>query len=272
MPYYKKKRLGFTLLSQPPLTQTLGPWLQPTEASYAKRLSQEEAVLSQLIDQLPPYDFFVQNWSHVNTNWLPFYWRGFNQTTRYTYRLPDLSDPDETWSNLRGNIRRDIRKASGRFDLTVRTDCTINDFFALNAKTCERQNKKIPYSIELVRKLDGACVANNARRIFVAEDDQGRHHAAVYLVWDEMSAYYLMGGGDPKLRTSGETSLCMWEAIKFASTVTKSFDFEGSMIEPIERFFRGFGGIQTPFFSITRVPSRMVWFGQNFAEVLRVKK
>ena len=30
----------------------------------------------------------------------------------------------------------------------------------------------------------------------------------------------------------------------------KTFDFEGSSIPPIERFFRGFGGQLTPYFSI----------------------
>ncbi|KZZ15518.1 hypothetical protein A3751_17170 [Oleiphilus sp. HI0080] len=48
----------------------------------------------------------------------------------------------------------------------------------------------------------------------------------------------------------------MWEAIKFASTVTKRFDFEGSMIEPIERFFRGFGAMQKPYFQISHTPNR----------------
>ena len=28
------------------------------------------------------------------------------------------------------------------------------------------------------------------------------------------------------------------------------FDFEGSMLEPVEHFVRGFGGRQTPFFSV----------------------
>jgi hypothetical protein len=87
-------------------------------------------------------------------------------------------------------------------------------------------------------------------------------HAGIYVVWDEQSAYYLMGGGDPELRSSGATSLCMWEAIKFVSTKTKSFDFEGSMIERVERFFRAFGAIQTPYFSITKTDSRVFKIAQ----------
>lgn len=44
----------------------------------------------------------------------------------------------------------------------------------------------------------------------------------------------------------------IWEAIKFASTVSKKFDLEGSMLEPVERFFRGFGTVQKPYFTISK--------------------
>ena len=90
----------------------------------------------------------------------------------------------------------------------------------------------------------------------IAEDSEGQRHAGIYIVWDENSVYYLMGGGDPLLRRSGATSLCMWEAILFAASLKKSFDFEGSMLEPVERFFRGFGADQIPYFSISRTPSK----------------
>jgi len=259
MPYYiTRRQLGLVLLVQPALTQTLGPWLRQSDAKYANRLGCEKELLTALIDQLPKYHHFRQNWHHANTNWLPFYWQGFQQTTRYTYRLPSISDPEKIWAGCRENIRRDIRKASNRLKLTVRTDLPIDDFLALNIRTFERQGKPLPYSRELVRSLDTACSSHNARRIFIAEDDRGRHHAGVYIVWDRNSAYYLMGGGDSLLRGSGATSLCMWEAIKFAATVTESFDFEGSMVEAIERFFRAFGAIQTPYFSITKTPSRIL--------------
>lgn len=67
-----------------------------------------------------------------------------------------------------------------------------------------------------------------------------------------------MGGGDPDLRNSGATSLCIWEAILFASTIVKKFDFEGSMIESIEKFFRAFGASQTPYFEIYKTPSKLI--------------
>ena len=255
MPYVIKKKYGLTAMTMPPLTQTLGPWLRPSKAKYAKQISEQKELINELIVQLPKVDYFCQNFSPYITNWLPFYWEGFQQTTRYTYRIEELLDLDKIWEYFLENIRREIRKAQKH--VVVRSDLGIDQFLQVNAMTFERQGLQLPYSSELVRNLDKACVIHNARKMFFAEDAQGRIHAAIYIVWDCNTAYYLMGGGNHELRNSGATSLLMWEAIKFASTVSKTFDFEGSMIEPIERFFRSFGGKQTPYNQITKMSRRM---------------
>lgn len=255
LPYVVKKKYGFIVLGQPALTQILGPWLRASGSNSAKRLAQEKDWMEGLIDQLPEFDHYIQNWSWKITNWLPFYWRGYSQTLRYTYALPDLSNIDAIWKNAQANIRTDIRKAENRFSLRVRDDLPLQDFIRLNKLTFSRQKMDLSYSEEYVKRLDDACVERQARKIFIAEDQDGNQHAGVYIVWDKNSAYYLMGGGDPELRNSGATSLCLWEAIKFAATVTNRFDFEGSMIEPVERFFRAFGAIQTPYFTVHKTRS-----------------
>lgn len=258
MPYTMRQRYGLNVISQPALTQTLGPWLRPSTAKYARRLSQEKDLLQKLFEQLPKFAHYQQNWHCTRTNWLPLYWLGYEQTTRYTYRLEDLSSEEQIWGELQENIRREIRKASNKEGVKVRTDLDIEAFLTLNEKVFARQNMALPYTRDFVRRLDKAAAQNQARKIFIAEDEQGRHHAGVYLIWDDNTAYYLMGGGDPDLRNSGATSLCMWEAIQFAATVTKSFDFEGSMLEPVERFFRAFGAVQTPYFSISKTNSKLI--------------
>lgn len=258
MPYFFRKALGFTLLTMPRLTQSLGPYVRPSNSKYAKRLSEEKDLMTGMIDKLPPFHYFCQKFHYTVSNWLPFYWRGYSQMTRYTYVLDDLSDLGEIWAGFQENIRREIRKAENRYGLEVSTDLGIETFLQINEQTFKRQGIKPPYSRGLVCRLDAACERHDARRIFSARDSGGRVHAAVYIVRDEETSYYLMGGIDPNLRTSGANSLCMWEAIKFASTVTQRFDFEGSMIESVERFFRGFGGRQVPYFQITKVNSPLL--------------
>lgn len=255
LPYYTERRLGLILLTQPALTQTLGPWLLPDDAGA---VSQQRELMQALVERLPPFDHYAQNWHYSQSGCLPLFWPGFRQTTRYTYTLPDLSDLQSLWSDLQENIRREIRKASNRFKIRIRDDLGVSEFLALSRLTFARQGMSAPNSESLVERLDSACRARNACKIFIAEDDQGRRHAGVYLIWDGNSAYYLMGGGNPELRNSGATSLCMWEAIRFSATVTRSFDFEGSMLEPVERFFRAFGAIQQPFPCVSKTPSRLL--------------
>jgi hypothetical protein len=255
LPYVMDRRMGLTLLRQPPLTQSLGPWIRPSEGKYATQLSYQKALYTELIEQLPVHDYFSQTFHYSVENWLPFYWKGFQQTTRYTYMIADLTNLDHVRSEFQKNIRYDIQKASKK--LRVHSEYGINKFLDVNELTFSRQGLPLPYSREFVRRLDDACSARSVRKIFFAEDDGGRVHAAAYIVWDERSAYYLMGGGDPELRTSGATSLVLLEAIKFSHQVSRCFDFEGSVIEPIERFFRAFGARQVPYFHVSRCSRRM---------------
>jgi hypothetical protein len=252
LPYKKNVKYGRTFLGMPPLTQTLGPWLRPSKAKYANMLAEQKDLMTELITQLPPFDSFSQNFHYSITNWLPFYWQGFNQTTRYTYVIEDLTDIKKTWDGLLPNIRREIKKAQSRFGVVVCSDLGIDAFLDVNEMTFSRQGKTLPYERQFVKRLHEACLTHEAGKFFFGKDKEGKIHAALYLIWDENSAYYLMGGGDPSLRNSGATSLLMWEAIQFASTVTRKFDFEGSMIEPVERFFRAFGARQIPYFSISK--------------------
>lgn len=258
MPFHFRRRAGFRISTQPWLTPSLGPWLRPSSAKLPRRIAQQKELFQGLIAQLPPFDHFRQKWHYDQTNWLPFRWSGFSQTTDYSYILPDLSDLTAVWNGFQENIRKEIRKASGRAQLCVRDDRPLEDMLRLHQLTFDRQGKNIPCPEHIVRRIDEACAARDQRRIFIAEDVQGRQHACVYLVWDENSAYYLLGGGDPALRNSGAASLCMWEAIRFAATVTQRFDFCGSMAEPIEHFVRAFGGRQCPYFSVSKTPSKVL--------------
>lgn len=271
MPYVIYKRFGKTKLIQPPLTQTLGPWIREVDEKQTLRLRRQKDLFQKLIEALPHYDDFKQSWHFSHTNWLPFYWAGFTQTTRYTYRLTDLSNQDKLWSNFRANIRREIRKAKNRFCLNVYTDKNIEVFYRLYMKTFERQGKNIPNSKNLVVKLNEACENKNAKKIFIAQDTKGEPYAGIFLVWDKQSAYYLMGGSEPNFRTTGAFSLCLWEAIKFASTVTNSFDFEGSMKENIERYFQAFGAKQTMYFSLNHTPSKFIKTVNFVRDILKSK-
>jgi len=254
-PYVIKKENGFTSISMPSVTQTLGPWFKPLKGKHSSQLSLQKELMTELIQQLPPHDSFNQRFHHSITNWLPFYWKGFSQSTRYTYIIEDLTNLDRVWEEMKSNIRNKIRKAEKSGITVVRTD-DIETFLDLNELTFKRQGLSLPFSRDFIRRLNSACVKKNARQIYITYGPDGRPQTGLFCVRDGHATYNLLQGGDPGLRNSGANVLAMWESIKDASEVCKAYDFEGSMIEPIEEFFHSFGALQKPYFEISKINSR----------------
>lgn len=113
MPYCIYHRKGFKFIKQPPLTQALGPWIRNESKNESKKLENEKKLMNALIEQIPKVDYFYQQWNYKNTNWLPFYWHGYKQTTRYTYRIPNIDDVDEVVKKFDAAKRKNIKKSSG---------------------------------------------------------------------------------------------------------------------------------------------------------------
>lgn len=251
LPFTLKTMGPFRLIKMPELTPWLNIWFNyPANAKYTTRLAFEKDILTSLLSHLPKVFRFHQKYHYALTNWLPFYWQGFAQTTRYSYVLEEMDDLERVYSEFKKNTRYDIRKAEK--EVTVQSSENLDDFLTINHLSFEHHQKKASYSDDLVKDIDKVCRQRNCCRILLARDGEERTYAGLYLVWDAHSVYYLMGGSDPLLRESKANSLLIWEAIRFAASIRRSFDFEGSMMEPIERFFRSFGARQKLYFSIRK--------------------
>ncbi len=241
------------MVSMPPYTQTMGPWfaLDSPDTKYTTVLGRRQALSKALIEGLKEYDVFLQNFNYFITDWLPYYWEGFKQTTRYTYLLENISNTDALWDNMSINIRRNITKAKEKAFISVKRSIPIEEFLQIYSLTFERQHERAP-SLDILKKLINICRERKQGDLWGGYDQEGRLHAVAFIVWQDSCAYYLAGGGDPSLRSSGAHSLVMWEGIQAVSRYTDTFDFEGSMIPGVERFFREFGARQTPFFTISK--------------------
>ena len=241
------------VVSMPHYTQSMGVWFAPVAADtkYSSLLEQRQSICKLFIEQLKPYKSFLQNFSHAFSDWLPFYWDGYSQTTRYTYILNGLKDTDMLFSNMSQQIRRNIRNAEEQ-TVKVCKGLDISEFLKIQSQTFKRQNKRNTQSPDVLRRLIEVSRERGQGDVLGGYDKAGNLHAAAFVVWQNSSAYYIAGGGDPALRSSGAQSLVLWEAIKHVSQYTDTFDFEGSMLPGVERFFREFGAIQTPYFTISR--------------------
>lgn len=256
LPYQKTKKAIFEIITMPKLTQTMGVYIKyPPKQKYYKKLSWEKEVMEILISNLPKVDYFSQNFDHSITNWLPFYWAGFEQTTRYTYIIENISI-EELEKNFETDIRRRRRKAY-EIGIKIIESEDIETFYKLNTMTFARKNIGISYSFEFVKNLFENCKENSAVKMYFAKY-QDEVIAVNFLVYDDNTVYYLMGGIDPSKKDLGAMDAIQFESIKFALESGRRFDFEGSMIESIEKYFRSFGAIQTPYFSISKTNSKLL--------------
>lgn len=234
----------------PPLTRTLGIlYRNNVHESKQKQASAERRWLSELIKYIP-LDGFVQMCMHHNfTDWLPFRWNGFNQTTRYTYIIDyNKKTIPVLWSNLDKLRKRTIKRAiENQIKVGYADEFSLVYRFASLAYKRQGLKFLIPYND--LKTLDDAIISNGNRVIFTAGDNT-RVHAVLYAAYNRKSAYYLLSGSDPGLRKLGGHTLVLWEAIKFFIDKVQYFNFGGSDVERIESHIRGFGGIQTPYYHV----------------------
>ena len=169
----------------------------------------------------------------------PYTWDGFDVKPRHTY-LMGLSDSKEDLLNAMSPERRkNIRKAEKDGLQVIRTE-DVKQFRSILDHTIKRQEIALDTRI-LDALLRSSQLANN-RTLYICRDE-GCDIAASLVVWDSHRTYYLIGAG----------TLNIWTAILDAKARANAvFDFEGSMIPQVERYFRGFGGELHTFFAISR--------------------
>lgn len=179
----------------------------------------------------------------------PYTWEKLEVKPRHTYLLDlDLSQ-DELLAGMSSERRKNIRKAKEE-KLEVEACKDPDRFMKMLVKTIDRQEISLDKEILSSLLNSRAIQANRAMYICTSA---GTDIAAGLVVWDNERTYYLMGGYDPMNAHEGGGALVLWQAICDAKARgNKIFDFEGSMIPEVERFFRGFGGKMHTFFSIQR--------------------
>lgn len=258
LPYLKARRFGLSWSGMPMLTPYLGPFLAyPSGLKPAKKVAFEKRVMKALIDQIPRFFYFRQNWYPDQQNWLPFYWQGFRQTTFYTYRFPDIQVPDRLFQRFRSSTRNHIRVARQAY--SIEAEGALATFFELNRGTFKARQMAMPYELDFLERIDAPLREKNWRKLYLAYSEERKAiEAGIYIVRDHDTAYLLASGRKAE-SDSGAVPLLIWHALNQLSREgVRRFDFEGSVIPGIEQFFRSFGGELTPYFQVSKARYRWV--------------
>jgi len=259
MPYCIRRRRMNNYIFMPLLTQILGPhFILDNQGKRVSTYYKETEIIKKLLDGLPDFGLYHQRWHFNYQNYLPLYWNDFKVSIRHTYRLNNISVED-AWVGLKENVRNDIRKAQKLVD--IMDGISLDEFYGLIQKTFFKSNASVPYDKEFFANLVLLCQRHQCGKVLCAVDKRtNEYHAAIFLVYDNNTVYYLVSGLEKGIKNSGAMSYLLWEGIQFALTSNREFDFEGSMLPNVEPFFRNFGGERKCFFEVTKRNSRLEKF------------
>ncbi|MCS6917674.1 MAG: GNAT family N-acetyltransferase [Chitinophagales bacterium] len=265
---FRHSLLGLHLL-MPPLTAYLGPAILAAAPDAEHNLHRETELLIRLEDNLPACIHFESRWQPQYQNWLPFHWKKYHQSVRYTHLLKLPAEANDLHKGFSEKIHREIARAEKRYVVSLAND--TDALFGLVSETLRRKKAFLNFSASYLRQLFAACQTHHAGAIWHAVTDDGKIHAAVFIVWDKEKAYYVIGGRSPGSGNSGAMSLLFWEVFKHLCGRTKVFDFEGSMLEGVGSYFRSFGARCVPYFSLRKTSHWLLRSKEALKYVLKGK-
>lgn len=245
MPFLYGHKFGMKYILQPQLTPWCGPWVDPlldfasrqaTLAALAAAMRGQKAVLC------------MQCFSPEATDWQPFHWYGFRQTTRYTYRFPSLTDIDALYHDA-SRLRR-------RYDKGVESECVVDpnlsldEFIPFHIAYYKRQGQRDLISEDLMRRVVAtACGRNQGLLWGLRRRSDNALMAAWFVAYDERCSWSLLLAIAEEA-PHGAMSYLIWQVLRHLSTLTQSFDFEGGMDSDLAFFYSSFGTVQTPYHCI----------------------
>lgn len=239
----------------PKLTQSAGIWIRDMEGQCVREsLKHKKERLQEILNRLPEISSVDVSLDSNNEYFLPFYWENFTVTPRISYRIDLGNDLDTIFGSFSKNLKRDIKNAQKKLHISYEPSGDV--LYDIMLKTFKEQNRIYPISKELIERILINSLEHNAGKMITALDDDNNVHASGFFLYDTNRCYYLIGGKDINYKNSNGLSLIIWKGIQYAASVSKVFDFEGSMIEGIENFFQRFGGIPVTYYNIRK----MSWF------------
>ena len=243
---YTYEKLGKTVLINPPFAPDCG-------LSFHFDSSKRYSVVSDVKHSMRALALYLKkNFANAYTDIgfppeikdiQPFIQEGFTPAVSFTYRISLQLDEKDLLSDFSSERRKNIRDAEKAM-LTV--DINGDTAEILSHLNHTWHNAGLKLDSEVLRKM-----LDKDFTFTVSIRDNNELVAVSVIAADSSCAYYIAGGTLKNASNNGAGALALWESIKLAKKLNrKEFDFCGSSVPSIEKFFRGFGGELTPYFRV----------------------
>lgn len=263
-----QKKLNKTIITNLPLTQYAGPFIfYPENLNKSEIHSFENKVYTSIIEQLEAknIDFIEINCHHSFKNWQQFFWKGYKQTTKYTYILENISERENLLLQM-SYAQRGKRIKKGNSNYIFSHTLSPEKFYDFYNENLTKLNKKIFYSKEFFVRLHNAAKERNQGQIISIHNQNNELLASIWVIWDSKYAYNLIITSDKNKKCSESTTLLTWETLNFLKDKTQNFDFEGSMINGVALTNQSYGATAVPYHSISKSNSFLMSMWKKYQE------
>jgi Acetyltransferase (GNAT) domain len=246
LPYLSTPRGPFQLSRMPPFTHLLGPVIHTGVGKPQTRLAHRLSIARALIDKLPSFVHFEQEFDPsaddglAAADGLAFQDRGFGVAHHYTFEIDCRKDLACLWDAMHFKTRQHIRRAEKKYvTRSIDDPATFTEAYLRNIKALGKTNI---LEFDRFPALFAQCRSRKCGEILAAFADDGSAVAMVYLVWSRTTMYYLLSTRRPDPADSGSVNMLLWSAIKHAHERGLIFDLDGVYSSGAARFLSGYGG------------------------------
>jgi hypothetical protein len=165
--------------------------------------------------------------------------------------LQSVENIDQILMGARTVRRQEYRKCLKEgFIIEESDDIKVLDF--LHSQTFERQGiDRSSGEKFMATTLAKKAISLNFGRLLICRDSSGSPASASLFLFDDKTAYYLIGANDPKFRKNGTGSYVMFEQIRICLEQGLSqVDFVGINSPMRGDFKTSFGAVPMPYFDI----------------------
>ena len=250
--FMKTKKWGFNFLKLPPYTPHCALFFESessnasSQSNFSKEVIQE--VCKYISDQKSALSILalpctIKDLQH-------FIWANYKVIPNYTYQIKLSKSIDDIKSNFDSKHRNAINKSikdGAEVSYNVLPKQSVYDFFYTNlvqagANVYEKELKNIIHNFSDVSNSFTMSASVN-----------GKIAGMVLCIFDKNNCYYLLGGVDKNSGVQGVNNLLVLSSIEKAKELgCSTFDFEGSMLKGVEKFFRGFGPELVPYYTVNK--------------------
>ncbi len=237
----------------PQFTHVLGPVVSAGAGKPQSRLIKRLSILRELIDSLPPFDFFDQTLDGELIDGLAFQDRGFQVKPQYSFVIDCTQDEDTLWEGLQSKTRQHIRRASEKFSVEEVEDPF--DFIDFYTKNLQARGGRNYIDFSTFPQVFWQSRTQVSGEILCARWQNGAPAAMVFLVWGYGTMYYTLSTRAGHADDNGSVSLLIWSAIKRAWSRGLKFDLDGVSSSGTARFYSGFNGCPKLRFIVRKRPA-----------------